>query len=852
MRNDFWKSGLALSVAAVAIAPVAAQGADEAEARQQTVVVTGTPIRDSQAAAIEAKRNADNVVDIIAADTIGRFPDQSLAQALTRVPGLAVESDQGEARFVNFRGGRFRYTTISFDGVDVLGADDGRIPRFDSIPAIITSSVEANKAVTPDLPGAPVLGHININTYSPFDKDGLGFAGTIGTGQRTLNDGDLERYAVRLSYSTDQFGVLGFANLDKRDRFVDNREFEFADTDADGSLDSVVNLDYRQYGGFRENSSYGGKAEFRPDSGAVDRVFASSIYYRFADEEDRNQFDFDFDPVPLGSSGTLPVVLASRLLENGRYESETLTNTLGIDLAAADWDIEARLNFTETENLTNIPLIQSSATVPISATYDISNLDDPILNPTTFMGTDPFNVNQFSGNFDLGLFFYGILETESTKVLFDAERDLSFLGKATTIKTGLSYDMREASGGDALGLDFSVGVDPNAFQTAIPWDSDFTNSIGGVYYDNSGLREAWFAAEAAADPDFSPIPTLDPEDIVGIEEDILAIYGMATTDFDWGNVVYGLRFESTDFSTTGNQVVNGVSTDINVSNDYTNLLPSVHVNVDLRDDLKLRVSGTSGLSRPTYTEARASQSVDPTAPSVSGGNPNLDPEESIGLDVSLEWYFGDASILSAGAFYRSIDNVIYPGGTTIDGATVAPGLFAPGEQVEFNTFLNGEDGELSGIEFNFIGQGTFLPEPFDGLGASGNITFLDSEFFAPEIGANGITAPIPGTSDLIYNASIFYEKFGFSGRISYQWRDAWLSTTESGPSLNQFWDETERLDAKVQYEIPYTFGGASTVVFFEANNLSDANDRRYIDTPATIDQIEGYGQSYLFGISVDY
>lgn len=104
MSIDFWKTGLFLGVAALSIAPVAAQETEEAEARQQTRVFTGTPLPDGQAVAIQAKRNADNVVDIIAADTIGRFPDQSLAAALTRMPGLAVESDQGEARFVNVRG----------------------------------------------------------------------------------------------------------------------------------------------------------------------------------------------------------------------------------------------------------------------------------------------------------------------------------------------------------------------------------------------------------------------------------------------------------------------------------------------------------------------------------------------------------------------------------------------------------------------------------------------------------------------------------------------------------------------------------------------------------------------------
>ena len=152
------------------------------------------------------------------------------------------------------------------------------------------------------------------------------------------------------------------------------------------------------------------------------------------------------------------------------------------------------------------------------------------------------------------------------------------------------------------------------------------------------------------------------------------------------------------------------------------------------------------------------------------------------------------------------------------------------------------------MEFNYIGTfDDYLP--VDGFGATANVSFLDSEFYAPSI---DITAPIPGTSDLIYNTSVFYENYGVSARISYQWRDAWLSTTESGPLLNQYWDETERLDAKIQYQLPWEFGGASTVIFAEANYLTDYNDRRYIESPATIDQIEGYGKSFMFGFSVDY
>src|SRR5690606_14171625 len=75
-----------------------------ADGRMDEVVVVARPIRDSDTAAIEAKRSADNVVDVISADTIGRFPDQNLADSLGRLPGLAIERDQGQSRYINFRG----------------------------------------------------------------------------------------------------------------------------------------------------------------------------------------------------------------------------------------------------------------------------------------------------------------------------------------------------------------------------------------------------------------------------------------------------------------------------------------------------------------------------------------------------------------------------------------------------------------------------------------------------------------------------------------------------------------------------------------------------------------------------
>lgn len=124
----------------------------------EETVVFATPIAQSEASAILAKREAVNLLDAVSADTIGRFPDQNLADSLARVPGIAIERDQGQARYVNLRGAPFRYTAIGFDGIDVPGAENGRIPRFDSFPAVITRQLKVNKAIMANMPGEAVAG----------------------------------------------------------------------------------------------------------------------------------------------------------------------------------------------------------------------------------------------------------------------------------------------------------------------------------------------------------------------------------------------------------------------------------------------------------------------------------------------------------------------------------------------------------------------------------------------------------------------------------------------------------------------------------------------------------------------
>src|SRR5690606_2625588 len=109
-------------------------------------------------------------------------------------------------------------------------------------------------------------------------------------------------------------------------------------------------------------------------------------------------------------------------------------------------------------------------------------------------------------------------------------------------------------------------------------------------------------------------------------------------------------------------------------------------------------------------------------PTLSRGNPNLNPRESEGFDVSLEFYPADG-LISIAAFTKSIQNEIFTL-SSIERMDVGRGI----EDVLVSTPQNAETAEIRGIELGFQQSLTMLPAPFDGLGVSANATFLDTEF----------------------------------------------------------------------------------------------------------------------------
>jgi len=809
----------------------------------EEILVIGKSIKASQMAAIEAKRQAVNVADIISADSIGRFPDVNLSDALGRLPGISIERDQGQARYVSFRGTPKRYTTTAFNGISIPGVENGRIPRFDSYPAVITSQVVANKAITADMPGESISGFINIKTFKPSDIEGFSFSAEIGMGEQDQGGGDTSKENLRISYSDDSFGFVVYGSAHNNEQITDNREPTYGGVKGAQTPDRI---DFRSYKVERESEALGGTIEKYLENGG--RIFLTSLNTEFLDNEERNDFRaYVKNGTPTTGSGFTGS--ARRLFNDALYINKTEMNTLGIETSFGEWDIKAQASKIDTTFDTYMPIgyfIGGGQLKNLS--YDISDPQNPIVN---FDGT--YRDVDYSTR--LLVDAIGGLYTETDQFKIDISRE----NNRGELKFGLQYDDRIATGGGATLATISVEggypsdvCDPKEYRLG-NFASPRDNSVGAFYTDNPALNDCLNTVRPARS-DFPDDEKID------IEEVLFAAYVMQTFEMDWGTIVAGLRVEDTEYETSGFKLATVSDEDIEFGNiaagskevlsvkrSYTNYLPSIHINYDVADDKKLRLSYSTGISRPSYIEARAAASIGIISQEITGGNPFLKEEESWGIDAAFEWYYDEASLFSVTVFHREIDNVISESSSKVDGSLYSDSAVA-GELWDLAAFGNGKDGELQGIEISLNARlDNYIEGFFSGFGASLNVALIESEYTTPE----GNIFALPGQSDTNYNASVFYEDHGFSARVTYRYRSEWLDETETGAVFNLgggvYWAAQNRLDASLRFDLERLTGQKASL-FADFNNITDESDMRYTAEEWNVNQVESFGKSFLAGV----
>jgi len=879
----FRQAASCLVIAAALAGTAAAQPAvtsnvvtDDAE----EIVVTGSIVA-AQEASVEAKRRADNLVDVASADSVGRYPDQNSAAALARLPAIAVQRDQGQERYIQVRGAPNRWTSVSFDGIPVIGADEGgttRAFRFDAIPAVLLSEIVVNKSLTPDIQAEAIVSTIDLRTYRPLSRPGIHVSGDVGYGVMDLGDDSQRQASLRASWSNDRIGIVVGGSHYRRHQVTDNREVGLYD-EPSGPTDlqfGPTELDIRNYRLMRENNGLFAGVEFAPSDAT--RLHAKAIYSEFLDDEQRDQYEFRLDRALSGtrnlSGGDLVRVPVRAAFNLGNYRTRNYINTVGADFEGDAWTVRALVNYTRTENTTFLPLVQVSTptTNSPSLTFDFS---EPNLPTVQLFQTVPgaaagsFVRGPALANFDQATLanlatspaiFIPIRQdvfTDSVTGKLDVSREF---GK-TTVSGGLLAADRKidgftfvqspiinlASGLAPVGLSFN----PSSYITTKLWDTGFPLGITLNYVDNRRMRQdldAILKAYTTAGL-YDPVATIPPENRFNLKERLVAAYGMAKFDLGSVQLVAGMRIENFRLETTGTARVGATAlVPLSVVQDYTDVFPSINARIEVSDDLIVRAAAQRGIARPSFGEVRVGAAINDTVSpaTIAGGNPTLRPEYTWGIDGSVEYYLPGKGILSASAFHRWVDDVLYSSVRQVGSGAFDSGGISRSGHLLTSTF-NGLDGRLYGVEFGYQQQFTFLPAPLDGFGFQGNLTLLDGEFDTLEREGIGF----PGTSSRIVNASLYYEKSGLSARVSYQWRSKWLETLSFGTGAAITGDEFRAAYANLDVAIRYNITNELSL-FADLSNLTNAKYVAFQGNPGRPTEVEQIGRRYLGGVRFSF
>ncbi|OYQ25768.1 hypothetical protein CHU93_13055 [Sandarakinorhabdus cyanobacteriorum] len=911
---------------APANAPANASAGDTSGQDGEIVVVGSRPIAESLAAALAVQKNSDSLVSVLAADSIGRLPDQNIAQAISRLPGLSVQRDQGQARYVNIRGAPLQWTTLSFDGIYVI-SPEGRDARFDSLPSAIAAQVVVNKAVTPDLNGETIAGNVNIVTRSAFDYKGMHFQSKAGLGYNDLGGGmEYEISGVlsnRWETGIGDIGALISGSFYQRRMGTDNFEIDWETVDQDvrpvtGSdpntlMDTAAGprrvwareIENKFYRLTRQNWSVTGRLDWQPD--ANNRIFLNSIYSIFIDDELRDNFRIDADDqqsrVPSAAcTGTTPQLPAAGTtgyadvctgntplkgtiygvdfdarFRQTAYRQSVFTNTVGGDHTLSDAiTIRWRGNYTRSEDDRSQPYLISyqspgfgssgaTATSRVAATYDFTNAFNSqvqlfnTLRSATGVLSAGTPLARYS-DFPNAMTNVTSLDALDVTNAYTAKLELFWktgLFGDTRLRFGAQYDNRTktaresqlsvsgATGSPLANNLAALGI-PNTL-AGITSNEPYAGKLRPGYFFNyfSDPRAETILAEARKLGTFAPVDA----NFYRVEESVWSGYAMGTTRFDWGNIVYGARVEHVKNSGTafvfGLPGAAAVLTTIDTS--QTLVFPSAHVNWNVSDEHKLRLSFTTGAARPDYTVARPNLTFNDANQTVSGGNPFARPERARGLDLYWEYYGRDGGFASVGVFYKWVSSALF-NDTRIFGDTRFDALpqFERSDY-RFSTTVNGGSGYIGGAEAalqlqvdDFGGDHGFI----GGFGVIANVTWNKSRVTTPD----GRRISFPGTSRWVYNVGPYFEKYGVSARIVYQKRTEWLSEL-GGPDTggDLFWDTDGELDASIRYAITPNFE-----IYAEGGNLLNGPGRRYVGNKVRTLEFEKFGRRFQAGVRVTY
>ena len=832
-----------------------------------SVVVRASPrMAETKAAALALEQNAPNIVSALSGDEIRSLPNFNAAEAAGRIPGISLERDEGEGKFVQVRGTEPRLSNVTINGVHIPGTEAARIAKLDDVPSDLLAAIEVSKTLTADMEADAIGGSVRLVTKTPEDAPRGYVAGQYGqtalAGRNTFQGGFA--YGGRFG----QDGRLGFllgGSADRNNRAIDDIEPVWG---VFGGVTAPQEWALRDYRYGRERFGLGGDLDYRVD--ANNQLYLKGLWSQFNNYGTNYIYDIAGTPTPgAGGSGTIPGAALARTTNTRTPKERMWAATAGGKHTVGVWTLDYALDVAGTwqesrgyrfSNFTySGPSITMAYTAPAGTVY-------PGIH---YQSAADSQAAANPANYTLGSFFQGDRTASGRDVggAANARLDYALGGYASKLQFGARYrhEHKVFTSGSGFFID-TVAAAPGMtqFQTFFT-DPDFYSALAGGYsLGPVPNADAVIAYENAHLGNFLNVisPSSDSLGSFDGTERITAGYVMSTTDVGALQVNVGLRVEathatyaghslSTPTDSAGNPTGPAVLQAVSGAKDYTDLFPSVQLRYAIDPETNIRFAVTRGIARPNYPDLAPNQSgnVCPTCanqPSLSGfttGNPNLKAQYAWNYDLLAAHYLKTVGVISGGVFYKSLRDVILTRRFTYTGPGPFHGYvgFAPD---------NGGSGHLVGVEVTWTQRFVSLPGWVAGLGIDANYTHTSSKV---------LVDPVTGREDRLLrqspdfaNVYATYDKWPVSARLGWTYNGTMIQYYGDGtptPSGNTYFYQHGQIDGSVVYN-------ATRDVQIQAQvlNINNAVFGFYQGTPDQRYNIqrEYYKQTFFLGTKIGF
>jgi TonB-dependent receptor len=815
----FFVSGLApgkctLSISYVGFAPlsktvdiVAGQRANldaklELQSESQTVLVTA-PRATAEAEAINVERTADNIVQVLPAEVIRSLPNANMADALGRLPSVTLERDEGEGKYVQVRGTEPRLTNTTIDGMNVPSPESGvRQIKFDAIPADIVESVQVNKTLLANMDGDGIGGSVNLVTKSATDLPTLSLSSMGGytpvINGRGLTE-DTGTVGMRFGQSK-KLGILVGGSYDWNGRGIDDIEpVPDVATMANGTtVPWKDGMDIREYQYFRSRWGVGGTTDYRIAPGSD--IYVRYLYSDFKNYGNRWVYSLTdntpgiqlLNPSNVGcgtnNSGTTVAPCTAPPSFNTQLRgpdiglgSVVLGGSHVLTTTWFFWDLSASRSFDrDTGSSTSFSNTLSSSGCQYDPAGSTSNVYLPRWNAECY--TEAYNpanlamsaINQNAGH---------TAQLNLQAAVAGAKR-YHIGSRSAIIEIGGKF-RNEHKFADTYSLTYT----PNGNILL----SSFPNRLTNTNYYNGGSYKLGYnpdqqdilAFEKANPSDFTVSSTFgqDPS-YFGLVEQIGAGYVMSTIDLSTRlRFIAGIRVEGTNDTVNNFAVGNypcaapesGTCASINpnrFSGNYVTVLPSTSLRYALDSNSYVRFVYARGLSRPDPQDIAQTLSWSVAGNganrySVSFGNANLKAETGDDIDLLYDRYLNSFGFISAGFFYKNLQNPIITRTYELDDYQPPGG---PLSNYLATQPVNAGSAWIVGFEAAYLQHFTFLPGMWAGLGLSANYGHTASR--TSGIPGRSDNPPLLRTSPNAFNISPTYDRGRLSLRVGISYNQA--------------------------------------------------------------------------------